>query len=235
MIDNPIPICRLLILTSYIDFDNDELAGGTTPIQRTIVPYWKDAIGLSSIIHYTKSKKNHGDGDQFVDDKPFIDERKPSSMTVERGVLNNGEHTLIPVTARMIHSAVWDSKRFVLKDGRPLHMVKLVGAVRNFCEKLKHIQIDVEDGTGLMRVILWKKEKKCTAQRQMIYKCNSTRYIRVIGEVEDYYGVHEIIAFDVRPVSSGNEVTHHLLEVAYSFDKALEYAEDEMMRAILLE
>ncbi len=53
-------------------------------------------------------KKNHGDGDQFVDDKPFIDERKPSSTTVERGLLNNGEHTLIPVMARMIHSAVWD-------------------------------------------------------------------------------------------------------------------------------
>ena len=30
----------------------------------------------------------------------------------------------------------------------------------------------------------------------MIYECNSTCYIRVIGEVEDYYGVHEIIAFD---------------------------------------
>jgi hypothetical protein len=62
-------------------------------------------------------------------------------MTVERGVLNNGEHMLIPVTARMIHSAVWDSKRFVLKDGQPLHMVKLVGAVRNFCEKIKHVYI----------------------------------------------------------------------------------------------
>jgi hypothetical protein len=73
-------------------------------------------------------KKYHGDGDQFVDDKPFIDERKPSSTTVERGVLNNGEHTLIPVTARMIHSAVWDSKRFVLKDGRPLHMVNSLTA-----------------------------------------------------------------------------------------------------------
>ena len=72
-------------------------------------------------------KKNHGDGDQFVDDKPFIDERKPSSMTVERGVLNNGEHMLIPVTAKMIHSAIWNSEQFVLKDGRPLHMVKLVG------------------------------------------------------------------------------------------------------------
>jgi hypothetical protein len=139
LIDNAIPICRLLILTFPINFDNDELAGGTTPIQRTIDLYWKDAIGLGSIIHHTKSKKNYGDGDQFVDDKPFIDERNPSSMTVERGVLNNGEHTLIPVTARMIHSAVWDSKCFVLKDGQPLHMVKLVGAVRNFCEKIKHV------------------------------------------------------------------------------------------------
>ncbi len=69
----------------------------------------------------------------------------------------------------------------------------------------------------------------------MIYECNSTRYIRVIGEVEDYYGVHEITAFDVRPVSSGNEVTHHFLEVAYSFEKTLAYAEDEMLRAVLLE
>jgi hypothetical protein len=84
---------------------------------------------------------------------------------VERGVLNNGEHTLIPVTARMIHSVVWNSKRFVLKDGQPLHMVKLVGAVRNYRENIKHVQINVEDGTGLVQVILWSTEKECTAQR----------------------------------------------------------------------
>ncbi len=85
-------------------------------------------------------------------------------MTVERGVLNNGEHTLISVTARMIHSAIWNSERFVLKGGRPLHMIKLVGAVRNFHENIKHVQIDVEDGTGLVRVILWRKEKECQHQ-----------------------------------------------------------------------
>ncbi len=94
-----------------------------------------------------------------MDDKPFIDKRKPSSMTVQRGVLNNGEHTLIPVTARMIHSAVWNSKRFVLKDSRPLHMVKLVGAIRNFRENNTHVKINVEDGTGLVRVILWRKKR----------------------------------------------------------------------------
>jgi hypothetical protein len=111
--------------------------------------------------------------------------------------LNNGEHTLILVMANMIHSAVWDSERFVLKDSQPLHMVKLVGAVRNFCVNIKHVQIDVEDGTGLARVILWRKEKECTAQRRLIDKCNSNCYICVLGEVEGYYGVHEIIAFNV--------------------------------------
>ncbi len=97
---------------------------------------------------------------------------------------------------------------------------------------IKHIQIDVEDGTRLVQIILWRKEKECTAQCPLIDKCNSNCYIRVIGEVEDYYGVHKINAFDVQPVSSGNEVTHHFLEVAYSFEKRLEYADDEMLRAV---
>ncbi len=55
-------------------------------------------------------------------------------------------------------------------------MVKLVGAARNFRENIKHVQIDVEDGTGLVQVILWRKEKECMAQRQMIHKCNSNCY-----------------------------------------------------------
>ncbi len=135
-------------------------------------------------------KKNDGNGNRFVDDEPFINKRKPSSTTVAKGVSNNGEHTLIPVMAKIFHSAVWDLERSVLKDGRPLHMVKLVGAVRNFRVNIKHVQIDVEDDTGLVQVVLWRKERECTAQRCLIDECNSNCYIRVIEEVEDYYGVH---------------------------------------------
>ncbi len=53
---------------------------------------------------------------QVVDDKPFMDKRKPSSTTVVKDNLNNGEHKLIPVTVKMIHSAVRDCKQFILKD-----------------------------------------------------------------------------------------------------------------------
>jgi hypothetical protein len=168
-----------------------------TLIQRTIVPCWKDAIRFGSIVCHTKSKKNDGNGDRFVNDEPFINKRKSSSTTVVKGVLNYGEHTLIPVTAKMIHSAVLYLETFFLKDGQPLHMVKLVDALRNFRVNIKHVQIDVEEGRGLVRVILWKEKKECMAQHQIIHECNSNPYIRVIGEVEDCYCVHKIIAFNV--------------------------------------
>ncbi len=136
-------------------------------------------MGLAALFVTPSPKKNDGHGNQLVDDKPFIDERKPSSMTVVKDVLNNGEHTLISLTTKIIHSAVWDSKRFVLKDSRPLHMVKPVGAVRNFRVNIKHIQVNVEDGNELERVILWRKEKECMAQRCLIDKCKSKCYLRV--------------------------------------------------------
>jgi hypothetical protein len=258
---------------SFIDYHNHELAGRTIFIHGTIIPYWKDAVGLGSFVCHTKSKKNglksrpschggtlhwqekvvehdgckrwfeqwskskktDGNGNQVANDKPFINEKKPLSTSAVKGVLNHGEHTLIPVTVKMMHSAVRDCKQFVLKDGRPLHMVKLVGAVRNFCVYFKHVQIDLEDGSGLVWIIFRQKQKECTAQRHLIEdKCNGNCYIRVIGEIEYYYGVHEIIAFDIRPVSSGNKVTHHFLEVAYSYEKRLEIVEDEMMKSVLL-
>jgi hypothetical protein len=120
-------------------------------------------------------------------------------MMAVKGVLNNDEHTLIPVMAKMIHFAVWDSERFVLKDGRPLHMVKLVGAVRNFLVNIKHVQINVEDGTGLVRVILWRNKKECMAQRHLIDECNSSNhYIRVIGDVGQNKIRHNKPAMDKR-------------------------------------
>ncbi len=197
-------------------------------------PFVDDKPFINKMNPSSKTVAKGVSNNQFADDQPFINERKLSSKTVAKGVSNNGEHTLIPVTVKMIHSAVWDSEKFVLKDGQPLHMVKLVGAVRNFRGNIKHAQVDVEDGIGLVRVIFWRSKRECMAQHCLLDECNSNHYIRVIGEVKDYYGVHEIIAFNVGPVSSGNEVTHHFLEVAYSFEKRLENAEDEMLRAVPL-
>ncbi len=85
--------------------------------EEALSPIQTMQLGFAALSVTPSLKKNDGNGNRFVDDEPFIDKRKPASRTVVKGVLNNGEHTLIPVTAKMIHSAVWDCKRFVLKDG----------------------------------------------------------------------------------------------------------------------
>jgi hypothetical protein len=61
-------------------------------------------------------KKTDGNAVQVINDEPFVNKRKPLSMTAVKVNLHNGEHTLIPVMVKMIHSAVQDCKRFVLKD-----------------------------------------------------------------------------------------------------------------------
>ncbi len=62
-------------------------------------------------------KKTDGNANHVVDYKPFVNKRKPLSKTAVKVNLHNGEHTLIPVTVKMIHSALQDCERFILKDG----------------------------------------------------------------------------------------------------------------------
>ena len=46
--------------------------------------------------------------------------------------------------------------------------------------------------------------------------------------------IRTIIASDVRPVSSGNKITYHLLEVAYSADKVMKEQMEEKFDAELM-
>jgi hypothetical protein len=54
----------------------------------------------------------------------------------------------------MINSAVSEDNQFVLKDGRPLHLVKVVGAIVHYHEYWNNDVIGIEDGTGKIRVVL---------------------------------------------------------------------------------
>jgi hypothetical protein len=59
-------------------------------IHGTIVPYWKDAVGLGSFVCHAKSKKMEGKADRAVNDEPYINKRKPSNTTAAKGDSNNG-------------------------------------------------------------------------------------------------------------------------------------------------
>ena len=67
-------------------------------------------------------KKTDGNANQVVDYKPFVDKiRKPLSMTAVKVNLHIGEHTLIPVTVKIIHSAVQDCEWFAFQRNHLKH------------------------------------------------------------------------------------------------------------------
>jgi len=57
--------------------------------------------------------------------------------------------------------------------------------------------------------------------KELYHKCAINTYVRVIGMVKDDFNLRTIVASDVRPVSTGNELPYHLLEVGYSADKVM--------------
>lgn len=137
---------------------------------------------------------------------------------------NYDEQTMIPVTIKQIITADGDptgGNDISLKDGRTLYMVKIVGCVRSFEQKSTNLTIEIEDGTGLMEVKTWMNEgDDCSAVANMRQECcQDLTCVKVVGQVKEFDGKRHIQATDIRPVSTKNEITYHLLEVAHSFDK----------------
>ena len=132
------------------------------------------------------------------------------------------EDPLIPVTARM----VIQSKPPKLSDGRNPAFIKMVAAVREVIKSnlpcTTSVTYNVEDGTGLVQVkqfVNFEYENSAeTEMRREVSKENV--YVKIIGKIVQYTdGQRLIVADNIRKVSTGNELTHHLLEVVHSGEK----------------
>lgn len=129
------------------------------------------------------------------------------------------EQTIQPVTICMCFSSIpeEDGTGEQLEDGRQLHHVKIVGAVRNVEDFSTNCLYNIEDGTGLIEVKQWIDTNDCSALHEIRQACmKDGAYLTIIGQIKDYDGKKTIVADSVRPISTGNEITHHLLEVVFA-------------------
>merc|ERR1712028_154061 len=134
------------------------------------------------------------------------------------------DQTLIPVTISMAMKAQSDvaggDGTMVLEDGRSLHMIKLIGAVRSVDTQSTNILYVIEDGTGVCDVKQWVDDNEPAAVTELTKAAAIENvYVKVIGMIKEYEGRKQIVATSVQRVLSGNELTHHLLEVMYSAEK----------------
>lgn len=134
------------------------------------------------------------------------------------------EQTVIPVTIRMILNASIDNNvenGVMLRDGRSVHLVKFVGAVRSVEDLSTNVVFSIEDGTGLTEVKQWHDPSDCAGVTEMRMQASQENcYVRVIGQLKSYEGRIQIVGLSVRRVSTCNELTHHFLETVYSSEKS---------------
>lgn len=136
------------------------------------------------------------------------------------------EQTIIPVTVKMALAAQPDegtdaSGRLQLEDGRSIYHVKLIGATRAVEDYSTNVVYQIEDGTGLVEVKQWLDDSACAAVAEMRQQTLREHiYVQVIGQIKDFDGKKMIIADSVRPLATGNQITHHMLEVVYSAEKS---------------
>lgn len=132
------------------------------------------------------------------------------------------EQTVTPVTIRMALASRPDegtdgTGTLALEDGRKLYHVKIIGAVRAVEDYSTNIVYELEDGTGLIEVKQWFDENDCEAISTTRAETQKEHiYLKVVGQIKDFDGKKMIVAESIRPLTTGNQLAHHMLEVVYS-------------------
>ncbi len=71
--------------------------------------------------------------------------------------------------------------------------MKVVGAVLNFHKFWDNVIMEIENGTGRMRVVLPRSScTKCSGAVELRCKCTINSYVRVIGMVTDNFNIKRL-------------------------------------------
>jgi replication factor A2 len=150
-------------------------------------------------------------------------ENSQGSGVKENGRDKLGEQTIQPCTIGMmlqIRSGPDDSNSLVLPDGRKVHHVAFVGAIKEVIKATTSIEYEIEDGTGSIVVKEWvNQETDCAAKLEMRETCVPYIYVKVVALPKVYSENVLLIAESIRPIISGNELNCHLLDVVYAGEK----------------
>jgi len=125
------------------------------------------------------------------------------------------EQTLIPVTIAMLLKA----SNNTLEDGRELHQVKLVAAMRDVDKNSASNNYLIEDGTGAINVKEWVDDGNIAITEMREEAAVEHQYVRITGKLEEYDGKPQVVANRVCKLTNGNELTYHFLEVVYTGEK----------------
>jgi replication factor A2 len=141
------------------------------------------------------------------------------SPSQPKGKRNYDDRTVTPVTVSMALTATTSGEggSVELSDGRKVNQISIVGATRTVEDFSTNVLYNIEDGTGLVEVKQWLDDNDSSGLSAVRKETLREHvYLKVIGNIRDYDGKKTIVADAVKPLTTANELTHHMLSVIYS-------------------
>lgn len=124
------------------------------------------------------------------------------------------KQTCMPATVRL----VLDAQRSVEEKGAELQLhgaevanVTLVGVVEGLLRQATMLEFTLNDGSGRVKVRHYQNSESSSKEDGLV----AGRYASVVGSLRSSPTVH-ISAMSLRPVTSADEVSFHMIEVAHA-------------------
>jgi replication factor A2 len=134
----------------------------------------------------------------------------PPTQAAPKPARQEEKQTCIPVTVRILQDAVArhaDSQE-ILIHGAEAHIVNIVGVVEALVVQAAMTEFQINDGSGRMKVRHYVTNSSSRG-------LTAGGYVSVIGNVRTSPAAH-ISAMSIQAVSSADEVSYHMIEVAHA-------------------
>lgn len=153
--------------------------------------------------NYNASSSQFGNG--FSQD----DGSKGGSPGMNPSMIQNDNY-LLPVTFKLIEGGEKDGS-VVKINGRAVNLVTVVGLVVDKDQKESFTEYTIDDGTGMQSVKAWKQDGE-----DMFPSIEEHKYVKIMGKVSLFSDRVTVNAYTMRHIESTNEITHHLVSVAWT-------------------
>mmetsp|Transcript_18837 Transcript_18837/g.66572 ORF Transcript_18837/g.66572 Transcript_18837/m.66572 type:complete len:318 (-) Transcript_18837:121-1074(-) len=140
----------------------------------------------------------------------------PSGGGVDSKRSQREKRTMVPLTIKQLLSVQTGADDTYTVDGREVHQVCVVGCIASVESQATHVGLVLEDSTGSLHVNFWTDgEDEYVAKKRATWVAGA--YVRVIGQIKFHGGAKPIVvAYDIKPVTDHNEVTHHNLSAIFT-------------------
>ncbi|KAI8587430.1 DNA-directed RNA polymerase I subunit rpa2 [Geranomyces variabilis] len=153
-----------------------------------------------------------GGGGGFMSPDVGASQDSPSN----RGRKNNSNQSLRPVMIRQVGEATQPipDAPFVL-DGEEISQVTIVGRVIGVSQQSTFATYTLDDGTGNLDIKLFINDDDNDEKARQRDAIVEDVFVRVHGHLRSFKGKTSVVAFNIRPVESPDEITYHNTECEY--------------------